>query len=191
MIYPAAGRQYASAAQKQDKVLFISSYSLNYPTVSKQIAGIREGLPDDVYIYYEFMCNEHGGVVDDLIVHKLGENNYFIVVNAANKEKDFQWMLDHAEGRCVFSDISDYIGDIAIQGPLAFSVLSKIAEEKDIPEKYYTFTDEVYAAGIKCMKYNPKVNDEAASLQGFTNIHPLQPDHTVQGCIGLMIWLQS
>jgi len=100
---------------------------------------------------YSPMCNEHGGVVDDLIVHKLGENNYFIVVNAANKENDFQWMLDHAEGRCVFSDISDYIGDIAIQGPLAFSVLSKIAEEKDIPEKYYTFTDEVYAAGIKCM----------------------------------------
>lgn len=63
MIYPAAGRQYASAAQKQDKVLFISSYSLNYPTVSKQIAGIREGLPDDVYIYYEFM--DSNSIQDD------------------------------------------------------------------------------------------------------------------------------
>jgi len=63
MIYPAAGRQYASATQKQDKVLFISSYSLNYPTVSKQIAGIREGLPDDVYIYYEFM--DSNSIQDD------------------------------------------------------------------------------------------------------------------------------
>jgi len=46
--------------------------------------------------------------------------------------------------------------------------------------------DGFYPLGSCTMKYNPKVNDEAASLQGFTNIHPLQPDHTVQGCIGLM-----
>ncbi|MCI2061491.1 MAG: aminomethyl-transferring glycine dehydrogenase subunit GcvPB [Eubacteriaceae bacterium] len=46
--------------------------------------------------------------------------------------------------------------------------------------------DGFYPLGSCTMKYNPKVNDEAASLPGFTNIHPLQPDHTVQGCIGLM-----
>ena len=42
---------------------------------------------------YSPMCNEHGGTVDDLIVYKKADNHYFIVVNAANKDKDFQWML--------------------------------------------------------------------------------------------------
>ena len=42
---------------------------------------------------YSPMCNENGGTVDDLIVYKRGDNDYFIVVNAANKDKDYQWMF--------------------------------------------------------------------------------------------------
>lgn len=45
----------AAGARDQDKVLFISSYSLSYPTVNKQITGIKAGLDDDIYLYYEFM----------------------------------------------------------------------------------------------------------------------------------------
>ena len=44
---------------------------------------------------YSPMCNEHGGTVDDLIVYMKGENDYFVVVNAANTDKDFAWMCDH------------------------------------------------------------------------------------------------
>ena len=47
---------------------------------------------------YSPMCNEQGGVVDDLIVYKEKEDHYFIVVNAANKEKDFAWMKAHRRG---------------------------------------------------------------------------------------------
>ena len=44
---------------------------------------------------YSPMCNEHGGTVDDLIVYKRGENDYFVVVNAGNRDSDFAWMVDH------------------------------------------------------------------------------------------------
>ena len=46
---------------------------------------------------YSPMCNENGGTVDDLIVYKRSDDHYFIVVNAANKDKDYQWMLAHQE----------------------------------------------------------------------------------------------
>lgn len=52
---------------------------------------------------YSPMCNENGGTVDDLIVYKRGDNDYFIVVNAANKDKDYQWMLDHQFGEVTFA----------------------------------------------------------------------------------------
>lgn len=63
------------------------------------------------------MCNEQGGVVDDLIVYKQHEHKYFIVVNAANKDKDFAWMKAHAFGDVKFSDVSADYAQLALQGP--------------------------------------------------------------------------
>ena len=57
---------------------------------------------------YSPMCNEHGGTVDDLIVYKKADDHYFIVVNAANKDKDFQWMLDHQLPGATFTDAVSY-----------------------------------------------------------------------------------
>ena len=54
---------------------------------------------------YSPMCNEQGGVVDDLIVYKVRDDCYFIVVNAANKDKDYAWMKAHQSGDVVFDDI--------------------------------------------------------------------------------------
>ena len=72
---------------------------------------------------YSPMCNENGGTVDDLIVYKRGDNDYFIVVNAANKDKDYQWMLDHQFGEVTFTDASSEYGQIALQGPKAMEIL--------------------------------------------------------------------
>ena len=69
---------------------------------------------------YSPMCNEHGGTVDDLIVYKKADNHYFIVVNAANKDKDFQWMLDHQLPGATFTDVSDQYAQLALQGPKAW-----------------------------------------------------------------------
>ena len=66
---------------------------------------------------YSPMCNENGGVVDDLIVYKVRDDHYFIVVNAANKDKDYEWMKAHEFGDCVFTDISAQVAQIALQRP--------------------------------------------------------------------------
>lgn len=87
---------------------------------------------------YSPMCNEQGGVVDDLIVYKVQEEHYFIVVNAANREKDFAWMKGHAFGDVTFTDISDSTAQIALQGPKALEILKKLVREEEIPEKYYS-----------------------------------------------------
>lgn len=100
---------------------------------------------------YSPMCNEQGGVVDDLIVYKVKDGHYFIVVNAANKDKDFEWMKAHAFGDAVFTDISPQVAQIALQGPRAAAVLEKLASKEDIPEKYYSCTYRRMVGGIECM----------------------------------------
>ena len=100
---------------------------------------------------YSPMCNEQGGTVDDLIVYKLDDNKYFLVVNAANKDKDYQWMLDHQFGDVTFTDVSDQYAQIAVQGPKALDVIRKLAKEEDIPAKYYYAKTGSEVAGIPCI----------------------------------------
>ena len=97
---------------------------------------------------YSPMCNDRGGTVDDLIVYRERENRYLIVVNAANREKDYRWMKDHALGDTVFTDVSDDYAQIALQGPKAIDILAKIAGEESIPKKYYHGVFGAEAAGI-------------------------------------------
>ena len=100
---------------------------------------------------YSPMCNEQGGVVDDLIVYKVRDDCYFIVVNAANKDKDYAWMKAHQSGDVVFDDISSQVAQLALQGPKAMDVLKKVAKEEDIPEKYYTCLFDRMVGGMKCI----------------------------------------
>lgn len=100
---------------------------------------------------YSPMCNENGGTVDDLIVYKRGDNDYFIVVNAANKDKDYQWMLDHQFGEVTFTDASSQYGQIALQGPKAMEILKKLTAEGNIPKKYYHAVFDTEVAGIPCI----------------------------------------
>ena len=100
---------------------------------------------------YSPMCNEQGGVVDDLIVYKKADNDYFIVVNAANKDKDFAWMQAHAEGEAELRDISAGIAQLALQGPKAPEILAKLAAAADIPEKYYSCKFDVQVDGVPAM----------------------------------------
>lgn len=100
---------------------------------------------------YSVMCNENGGTVDDLIVYKYKDECYFIVVNAANKDKDYQWMLDHQFGEVKFEDISGSVAQLALQGPKAMEILRKLTTEESIPEKYYHAVFNAEVAGMKCI----------------------------------------
>ena len=78
-------------------------------------------------IYYGMMCYEHGGTVDDLLVYKMGENDFFLVINAANIDKDWAWMQQQATGFDIdLQNRSDDYGQIAVQGPESEQVMETV-----------------------------------------------------------------
>jgi aminomethyltransferase len=78
-------------------------------------------------IYYGMMCYENGGTVDDLLVYKMGENDFFLVINAANIDKDWAWMQQHAIGFDIdLQNRSEFYGQIAVQGPESEQVMESV-----------------------------------------------------------------
>ncbi len=78
-------------------------------------------------IYYGMMCYENGGTVDDLLVYKMGENDFFLVINAANIDKDWAWMQQHAKGFDIdLQNRSEFYGQIAVQGPESEEVMESV-----------------------------------------------------------------
>ena len=96
----------------------------------------------DGQVKYSPMCNENGGIVDDLMIYRLKADKYLFVVNAANHEKDYEWMKAHITGNVTLTDISESVAQIALQGPNSDAILTKICDEQYIPTKYYTFVEE-------------------------------------------------
>ena len=90
---------------------------------------------------YSGLLYEHGGFVDDILVHKVGENDYFICCNASNQEKDFAHIasLNRFNAGAVFA--SEHYAQLAIQGPKGLATLQKLTETELAPIKYYHFTD--------------------------------------------------
>lgn len=78
-------------------------------------------------IYYGMMCYPDGGTVDDLLVYKMAEQDFFVVINAANIDKDVAWMTDHKEGFDInLENCSDYYGQLAVQGPDSPTIMQDI-----------------------------------------------------------------
>lgn len=102
-------------------------------------------------VRYSPMCYENGGVVDDLLVYKMGETKYLIVVNASNKDKDYEWMKQNISGNVTLKDISDEVAQIALQGPLSDKVMEKLTALDTLPAKYYSFKENVDVGGIRCL----------------------------------------
>lgn len=77
---------------------------------------------------YSAFCTDQGGIVDDLFLFRLSDQEYYLVVNGANRKKDFTWMRKHASDFDVdISDISDSTPMFAVQGPAAIRVLQKLS----------------------------------------------------------------
>jgi len=77
---------------------------------------------------YSVMCTESGGIIDDFIVSRLEPEKFLIVYNAANREKDFKWLAQHARAfGARVEDVSDSVAMFAVQGPMALQTLEKIA----------------------------------------------------------------
>ncbi|TGB04323.1 glycine cleavage system aminomethyltransferase GcvT [Halobacillus salinus] len=97
---------------------------------------------------YTIMCYEDGGTVDDLIVYQLEVNKYLLVINAANREKDVQWMKDHQEEGVSISDVSDDYVQLALQGPKAEEALQSLTDTDLSQIKFFRFEQEVQLKGV-------------------------------------------
>lgn len=97
---------------------------------------------------YTAMCYENGGTVDDLLVYKMDEDDYLLVVNASNIEKDFNWLEQHNDEAVQLNNCSEEIAQLALQGPLAETVLSQLVSNTKLSEMgSFKFQDGVMLAG--------------------------------------------
>ncbi len=103
---------------------------------TNDVSGMEAGK-----ILYGMMCYADGGVVDDLLVYKEAkEDHYLLVVNAANIEKDYEWMVQNANGfDVVIDNRSDSWGQIAVQGPKSEDVVASLVGEWVRPLRFYTY----------------------------------------------------
>ncbi len=95
-------------------------------------------------VQYSAMCYEDGGIVDDLLVYRFADK-YFLVVNASNLEKDFNWMLKNKIDNCDILNVSDDYTQIAVQGKDAETILQRLTDVNLAEMKYYWFTEDMLA----------------------------------------------
>ena len=95
----------------------------------------------DGQIAYTTMCYPTGGVVDDLLVYKNSDEDFLLVVNASNTDKDFEWLESHISGKVEVKNVSPFYAQLALQGPKAQTIIWMWVESvswclvQDIPEK--------------------------------------------------------
>lgn len=89
---------------------------------------------------YSCLPNDKGGIVDDLLVYKMADEKYMLVVNASNIDKDWNWISSHNTFGAKLTNISEQISLFAVQGPKATEVLQKITKVDLAAIKYYHFT---------------------------------------------------
>jgi len=91
---------------------------------------------------YNMLCNEAGGVIDDLVVYRRTPEEVYICVNASNRKADFEWMRSHLPSSVTLEDESDATGLIALQGPKAEAILSKACDPEIAKSlRYYWAVD--------------------------------------------------
>jgi len=91
--------------------------------------------------HYSALLYEHGGFVDDILVHKVSETSFFLCVNASNQDKDFEHIRSQNRWNAEVDFASDRYAQLAIQGPKALSTMQKLTDTKLAEIKYYWFAD--------------------------------------------------
>ncbi|PSL42352.1 aminomethyltransferase [Salsuginibacillus halophilus] len=102
---------------------------------------------------YNLMCTETGGTVDDLLVYQLAENRYFLVLNAANTDKDVAWIQRHIQSDedVEVNDVSSSYALIALQGPKAEAILNDLTSFDVREIKFFRFKENVDLAGVPAL----------------------------------------
>lgn len=107
---------------------------------------------EDGQVQYNIMCYDNGGAVDDLLVYRYNQEKFFLVINAANVEKDFEWITKQAKNFDVkVENVSDQTSQIAVQGPLAQKAVQKLTDVDLDTIKFFHFVDGFELAGKKVL----------------------------------------
>lgn len=115
--------------------------------VTNDISGMA-----DNQVLYSMMCYENGGVVDDLLIYKFNSEYYYLVINASNVQKDFEWMVKNKGSYDVeLKNISEGVSEVAFQGPKAEEVLQKLTDTNLSDIKFFFCNRNVEVAGVKCL----------------------------------------
>lgn len=114
--------------------------------LTNKIANLKHG-----QMRYSCLCYENGGTVDDLIVYRFDDEHFLCVVNASNKQKDWEWFNQNCRHDVQLRNVSSLISQVALQGPKAIEILGKIADLTSLPAKSYWFTDQIAVAGKACL----------------------------------------
>lgn len=115
--------------------------------VTNDVARLANG-----QIQYTPMCYQDGGTVDDLLVYRLGDKAFLLVVNAANTAKDFAWIRECAAGFAVqLTDKSAETAQLALQGPAAGAILAKLTAAPLGKLEYYWFIQDAEVAGKRVL----------------------------------------
>lgn len=118
------------------------AFDLVQKITSNDIQKLSEGA-----IQYTCFPNEKGGIVDDLLVYFFNREKFLLVVNASNIEKDYQWIVDHNEMGAEIENASDWISQLAIQGPRATELLQKLTPIDLSAMPYYHFKIGSFSGG--------------------------------------------
>ena len=119
------GEVFVSGENALDFLQYITSND-----VSKLIPG---------KVQYTCLPNKQCGIVDDFLLYMIAENNYLLVVNASNMEKDLAWINKHNSFDCAIANQSDNYSLFAVQGPSSISLLQKLTDVNLTEIKYYNF----------------------------------------------------
>lgn len=107
---------------------------------------------------YSCLPNEQGGIVDDLLVYKLADEDYMLVVNASNIEKDWNWISEHNTQGATLENVSDQMSLFAVQGPKTSQALQPLTDVDLSAIPYYSFVRGMFAG----------VSDVIISATGYT-----------------------
>ncbi len=105
------------------------------------------GKLQDNAIIYSPVCYPEGGVVDDILIYRLSSTRFFLVVNAANTDKDYDWFQQNSEGRVTIYNRSYEYAQLALQGPDSEAILQQLVDFPLANMKYYHFEPELKLAG--------------------------------------------
>ena len=117
----------------KDALSFLQKVTIN------DVARLKPGR-----VQYTAMCYEDGGIIDDLLIYRM-ENQYLLVVNASNLQKDFDWLQSQKFGDGELENVSDATAQLAVQGPKSLVTLQKLTKVNLSKIEYYTFVQGTLA----------------------------------------------